>query len=67
MIWEKEELSNEWKEGIICPMFKKGDRMDCTNYRPITLPNFEYKIYAIILNRRLLDTHYRMYYRNRVR
>jgi hypothetical protein len=56
MIWEKEQLLNQWKEGIICLVYKKEYRLGCTNCRAITLLNVPYKIFAIILNQRLVDT-----------
>ena len=56
MIWEKEQLPNQWKKGIFCLLYKKGDRLDCMNYRPITVLNVVYKIFAIILNQKLVDT-----------
>ena len=29
--WNKEELPDEWKESIIVPIYKKGDKTDCNN------------------------------------
>jgi len=34
-IWNKEELSEEWKKSIIVPNYKKGDRKHCSNCRGI--------------------------------
>ena len=32
-IWNKEELSEKWKESIIVPIHKKGDKTYCSNYK----------------------------------
>jgi sorting nexin-29 len=36
-IWNEEELPEEWKESSIVPVYKKGDKTDCSNYRDISL------------------------------
>jgi len=54
-IWNSEILPAQWNEGIICPVYKKGDRLNCNNYRPVMLLNIAYKIYAIFLNKRLSE------------
>lgn len=47
-----EQILKEWKIVIICLLFKKGDPMDCHNYREITLLNVRYKILSsLILNK----------------
>ena len=42
-IWNKEELPEEWKESIIVPIYKKGDKTFCNNYRGISLLPTTYK------------------------
>jgi hypothetical protein len=31
-IWSTEELHEQWKEYIIVPIYKKGDKTECSNY-----------------------------------
>jgi hypothetical protein len=52
-IWNKEELPEEWKESVIVPIYKKGDKTDCSNYRGISLLPTTYKILSKILLSRL--------------
>ena len=53
IIWNKEELPQEWKESIIVPIHKKDGRMDCNNYREISLLSTSYKILSNILLSRM--------------
>jgi hypothetical protein len=36
-IWSKEEFSEQWKDSFIVPVYKKGDKTDCSNYQDISL------------------------------
>ena len=53
-IWNKEVLPEEWKESIIVPIHKKGDKTDCNNYRCTSLLPTTYKIFSNILLSRLI-------------
>jgi len=53
-IWKKEKLPEKWKESIIVPIHKKGDKTDCNNYRGISLLPTTYKILSNILLSRLI-------------
>jgi hypothetical protein len=55
LIWNQEELPHQWKESIVVPIHKKGDKTDCSNYRGISLLSTSYKILSNILLSRLIQ------------
>lgn len=46
---EKEELPEDWQVRVICPLHKKGDKLNCVNDRGIMLLNTAFKIMTNIL------------------
>ncbi|XP_073695611.1 uncharacterized protein [Garra rufa] len=54
-IWEEEEIPNDWKEGYLIKLPKKGDLSNCNNYRGITLLSVPGKVFNRILLERIKD------------
>uniref|UniRef100_A0A1B0CKX3 Reverse transcriptase domain-containing protein n=2 Tax=Lutzomyia longipalpis TaxID=7200 RepID=A0A1B0CKX3_LUTLO len=51
-IWVTGKMPDDWNVAVIVPIYKKGDRLDCANYRGISLLDTVYKVLSrIILNR----------------
>jgi hypothetical protein len=48
-VWNKEELPQQWKQSIIIPIHKNGDKTDCNNYRGVSLLSTAYRILSKIL------------------
>jgi hypothetical protein len=52
-IWNNEELPDQWKESIIVPIYRKGDKTNCNNYRGISPLLTSYTILSNTLLSRL--------------
>ena len=55
MIFEKGEVSNDFKKTLIKPLPKKGDKSDCHNYRGISLVSVGSKLLSNMILFRLRD------------
>jgi hypothetical protein len=48
-IWNNEKLPEKLKESLIVPVYSKGDKTHCSNYRDTSLLSITYKILSNIL------------------
>ena len=53
MIWHEEQWPEEWTRSILITIPKKGDRLECANYRTIALISHVSKILLMVLLERL--------------
>ncbi|KAK3558031.1 hypothetical protein QTP86_006407 [Hemibagrus guttatus] len=53
IVWRSGTVPLDWTTGVVVPLFKKGDRRVCSNYRGITLLSFPGKVYSRVLERRV--------------
>ncbi|KAG1932899.1 hypothetical protein F2P79_020886 [Pimephales promelas] len=51
--WRSGTVPLGWQNWVVVPLFKKGDRRVCSNYRGITLLSLPGKVYARVLERRI--------------
>ncbi|KAK3546985.1 hypothetical protein QTP86_007435 [Hemibagrus guttatus] len=51
--WRSGTVPLDWVTGVVIPLFKKGDRRVCSNYRWITLLSLPGKVYSRVLERRV--------------
>ncbi|MEL7181936.1 MAG: reverse transcriptase family protein, partial [Pseudomonadota bacterium] len=51
--WKSGAVPLDWQTGVVVPLFKKGDRRVCSNYRGITLLSLPGKVYAGVLEKRV--------------
>jgi hypothetical protein len=49
-VWNKEKLPDQWRESTFAPIYKKGDKTDCSNYRWISPYQLHTKFYPISIS-----------------
>ena len=51
--WKRKEWPTDWKKSVYVPIYKKGDKQECGNYRTIALVSHASKVLLWIIQRRL--------------
>ena len=52
-VWRTGVVPQDWKDAELVPLYKKGDRMKCDNYRGVSLLSVPEKVLSLILLERL--------------
>ena len=52
---EKSEIPNDWKIGHVVPIFKKGNKSEVGNYRPVSLTSVVCKLLERIIKNRITE------------
>ena len=55
MTWNNEHVTQQWKDALIVKLFKKGDPLECGNYRGISLLCIAGKVFSLLLLDRLAE------------
>ena len=53
ILWNREEMPQEWSRSVIIPIFEKKGKIICDNYRGISLLCHAEKLFASILLHRI--------------
>jgi len=53
LIWDNEQVPSEWKQSVIVPIHKKKDKLECSNYRGISLLCQCSKVFSSIILQRI--------------
>ena len=57
-ILETGQIPSTFRKALIVVLYKKGDRSECKNYRPISLLSHVYKHFMTIIGNRITDDLY---------
>ena len=52
-VFSTERVPRDWQCGVVCPIFKKGERTECKNHRGVMLLSHTGKIYNRIIEKSL--------------
>ena len=53
--WMNSMVPDDWRKALVVPVHKKGSKVQCKNYRGISLLSIPGKVYAKILDKRMRD------------